>query len=189
MNEEFVNESIPNDDEYVNYYLAVKLKELRFIEPCFAVWYKSSSDGYSLQVNPLKLDDIYDIEPLATFQNNFNRVDAMDSIIKYNFNEFFDDVDAEGNKFDPVYSAPLYQQVTKWLRNNHKVDISIIPNYKNKQPIETKTYRCGIIYVENNLIESFFIRPTNNKFDFIEFETYEQALNTAILESLKLIKK
>jgi hypothetical protein len=169
------------EENFVSYDLAVKLKELRFIEPCFAVWYKSSSDGYSLQVNPLKLDDIYAIEPLATFQNNVNRVDAMDSIIKYNFNEFFDDVDAEGNKFDPVYSAPSYQQVQKWLREVHGIHINI--TYCGEHEDGHPALRVLII---KGVIKLDCTSPIEG--DNYIFRTYEQALEVAILESLKLIK-
>jgi len=91
-------------------------------------------------------------------------------------------------KLNFICTAPTQSLLQRWLREVHNIDISIITNYKNSQPIETKTYRCGIIYIEGNLIESFFIRPVGDKFSFVEFKTYELALEEALKESLKLIK-
>lgn len=80
-------------------------------------------------------------------------------------------------------------ELQQWLRLLD-IDITIITNYNLKD--QYKSYRCGIIYIEQlkdrRLIESFFIRPENEKYLFIEFDTYEEALESGLLEALKLIK-
>lgn len=169
------------EKNFVSYDLALKLKELGFDDKCFGVWYKSSSEGYTLQLNPLKLDDIYHIEPLTTFQKKIDRFEAMDSIIEYNFNEFFDEFDGEGNEFDPVYSAPLYQQVTKWLREVHGIHIQI--TYCGEHEDGHPAFRVLII---KGVIKLDCTSPIEG--DNYIFRTYEQALEVAILESLKLLK-
>lgn len=86
-------------------------------------------------------------------------------------------------------SAPTQNLLRKWLREKHKIDISIIVNYNQHKQI--KTYRCGIVYIkqlsDRQLIETFFIRPEGEKFLFIEFSTYEEALEKGLQEALKLI--
>lgn len=89
------------------------------------------------------------------------------------------------------FPAPTQNLLQKWLRENHHIDISIITNYshyKNGDLTGNKTYRTGIIYIENKLIESFFIRPIKDRFNFVEYKTYEEALEFGLIEGLKLIK-
>ena len=87
------------------------------------------------------------------------------------------------------YSAPTQSLLQKWLREKYKTDIIIIVNYNQHKQI--KTYRCGIVYIkqlsDRQLIETFFIRPEGEKFLFIEFSTYEEALEKGLQEALKLI--
>lgn len=89
----------------------------------------------------------------------------------------------------PHYYAATQSLLQKWLREKYKTDITIIVNYNQHKQI--KTYRCGIVYIkqlsDRQLIETFFIRPEGEKFLFIEFSTYEEALEIGLQEALKLI--
>lgn len=71
--------------------------------------------------------------------------------------------------------APLYQQAFRWFREKYKIDFSIITNYAKVDSKMIKSYRVGFIIVKNNIIDSYFLRPENNKLKFIEFNTYEEA--------------
>lgn len=76
------------------------------------------------------------------------------------------------NKYKERYiTAPLYQQVTDWLREKHKIDICIEPwkDATGKGGREIK------IYSHHRLIQS------------ISTPDYYQALTKAIEEALKLI--
>ena len=116
------------------------------------------------------------------------------------FDEYYIDCyDTKGNiiplrlqasEIEKVYCpAPIQSLLQKWLREKHKIDIIIIVNYNQHKQI--KTYRCGIVYIkqlsDRQLIETFFIRPEGEKFLFIEFSTYEEALEIGLQEALKLI--
>ena len=79
-----------------------------------------------------------------------------------------------------------YFFIQKWLRDEHNIDISIIvkySHYKDGKFTKEKTYLCRINYIEEDFIKSFFIRPKN----FIQFKTYEEALEISLQEALKLI--
>jgi hypothetical protein len=81
-------------------------------------------------------------------------------------------------------------EIQKWLREVHNIDISIIVNYNQKNQV--KSYRCGIIYIDSKatdykLIDSFFIRPSVSSYDFVEFSSYEEALEEGINSALKVI--
>lgn len=87
--------------------------------------------------------------------------------------------------------APAQSLAQKWLREKHNIDISIIPNYahyKNGGLTGQKTYRLGIYYAENGLIDCFFIRPPDDKDLFIEYNIYEEALEEGLKQGLMLIK-
>jgi hypothetical protein len=89
------------------------------------------------------------------------------------------------------YPRVLQSSLQKWLREEHNIDISIIVNYSHYKDGEItgkKTYRVGVIYIDDDLIETFFIRPKDDDFNFIEFNTYEEALEEGLYEALKLIK-
>lgn len=88
------------------------------------------------------------------------------------------------------WKAPTQAILQRWLREIHNIDIQIITNYstyKNGNLTTEKTYRVGITYILGGTIESFFIRPNYEIFRFIEFKTYEEALEKGLYEALKLI--
>lgn len=77
----------------------------------------------------------------------------------------------------------------KWLREIHEIDIQPIVNYNQFKQI--KSYRTGIIYItqlsDRRLLQTFFIRPKEDKILFIEFSTYEEALEAGLINGLNLI--
>ncbi len=76
-------------------------------------------------------------------------------------------------------TAPLYQQIVDWLRDQHKIYIIITP-FKGKpypSALFKKTLYDYIIYCDS-IPES----ETPDKFD-----TFYEALNEAIVEALKII--
>ena len=85
---------------------------------------------------------------------------------------------------ESLYKYSEYCLIRRWLRNKHNVDIAIITNYRNR---ETKSYRAGLIYVKNNEVDSFFIRPENDNIRFIEYYSYELSLEAALEIALTLI--
>jgi len=184
------------EKKFVPFKIAVELKDLGFTEPCIAVWYKSSLDGYTLQLNPLKLDDIYNIEPLSTFCNSLTKFDLMDSIIEYNFNKFFDEVDGEGNEFDIVYSAPLWQDVIDWFRVKYDVHIAITSYMNQPKDINEVFYEVSISTKENlyngiidNAVKRIGIELKGKKLsEFNLYSTYKKARKKAIIKSIKFVK-
>lgn len=75
----------------------------------------------------------------------------------------------------PVINAPLHQQVLQWLREKHNIHVYVSPNFTFENKSELIGYGwdidCG--------------NYTNSQGGF---NTYQEALNQAITESLKLIK-
>lgn len=74
------------------------------------------------------------------------------------------------DKNDDGIPLPLYQQATDWFREKHNLNIVITKN---------KFWVCEIYNINTSKLISGY--STN--------ETYYQALNQAIQESIKLIKK
>lgn len=74
-----------------------------------------------------------------------------------------------------ICNAPTITQVIMWLSEQH-IDLCHIVHYENG----VRTYRMGIIYIEDNKIESVFIRPKNDKMKFVEFNSPTEAYSAAI---------
>jgi hypothetical protein len=83
------------------------------------------------------------------------------------------------------FTAPLYQQSFRWFRENFNLDKTIITNFSK----DYKSYRVGIIYVKNNIIDTFFLRPENEKCLFIEFNTYEEAELACLKKLIEIVKQ
>jgi hypothetical protein len=74
------------------------------------------------------------------------------------------------------YQAPEQWQVVEWLRVNHKIDLQAICNYTTG----VRTYRMGIIFInKKNKIDAVFIRPDKSLFEFIEFNSPQEAYSAA----------
>lgn len=84
--------------------------------------------------------------------------------------------------------APTYSQAFRWFREKYKLDFTIITNYTKINSKLIKSYRVGIIIVKNNIINSYFLRPENDKLSFIEFTTYEEAELACLRKLIEIIK-
>lgn len=97
---------------------------------------------------------------------------------------------SKSNGYLETYSAPTQALLQKWLREVHEVHVEIIVNYEQRN--QTRSYRVGIIHItqlsSRRFLQTTFIRPENDKNEFIEFSTYEEALEDGLFEALKLIK-
>lgn len=79
----------------------------------------------------------------------------------------------------PQYSAPTQSLLQKWLRGTHKIEISVLPVLDSNMEILTYSYT---IYLTNKKVpEDYDVRLDNR--------TFEDALEEALLEGLKLINK
>ncbi|MEM7485050.1 MAG: hypothetical protein AAF348_07560 [Bacteroidota bacterium] len=81
----------------------------------------------------------------------------------------------------PEWSRSTQSLLQKWLRKLH-IDITVITNWLKDGK---KIYYVGFSYLnKNNKIDIWFSKKSGNK---IEYPTYEQALETALYEGLKII--
>lgn len=74
-------------------------------------------------------------------------------------------------------SAPTISQVLKWLRNNKKTMISILPVAFNEKENKFNKYYCTIYYATKEFVFESHERPDT-------FETYEECALDAIEYSL-----
>lgn len=74
-------------------------------------------------------------------------------------------------------SAPTIEQVLKWLRNNKKTMISILPVAFNEKENKFNKYYCTIYYATKEFVFESHERPDT-------FETYEECALDAIEYSL-----
>lgn len=143
---------------FVPYNLAVKLKEKGFDEPCFSF--------YSNQNKENKL---------------FFDVDVDDNMLTaLNQNKF------EYKNISHIYriSAPSYDQVVNWLNAKHSIYITALP-YRDSE-MELCWYYSLIN--DDESLPSILCNEDDlgcNESDY--FDSYHDALNEAIIESLKLI--
>lgn len=89
---------------------------------------------------------------------------------------------------DIVIDVPLFQQAFRFFREKYNIDKTIITNYAKIDKKTIKTYRVGIILINGNAIESFFLRPDKDKLKFIEFDTYEEAELECLRQLINLTK-
>lgn len=78
---------------------------------------------------------------------------------------------------DDVVIAPTISQVSKWLRNNKKTMISILPVAFNEKENKFHQYYCTIYYADKGIGFEIHERPNT-------FETYEECALDAIEYSL-----
>ena len=84
---------------------------------------------------------------------------------------------------DEFQYAPMYQQVTDWLREKYNIHIHISRTYTYIGELP-RTFDGWCVYIDNGTEERADI---NSYFVQNFFETYYVALRRAIEESLKLI--
>jgi len=84
----------------------------------------------------------------------------------------------------PIIYAFEQWEIIEWLRVKYNIDLQAVCNYSKLG----RTYRMGIIFVnDDKKVDSIFLRPENEKFEFIEFNTPQEAYSAAfdyILENL-----
>ena len=77
---------------------------------------------------------------------------------------------------DDSFAAPEQWQVKEWLRINHSIDLQDICHYGKLGRI----YRMGIIFInKKGEVDTVFLRPVDTSFDFIEFESPQEAYSAA----------
>jgi len=174
--------------EFVPFDLADKLKDLGFNELCISAYMKNwRGDEYILEPNPMKLDDRVHHEPLKSFYENIESLDKSDSIILYNFNEKFEDVDGEGNEYDEVCSAPLWQQVLRWLRETHQIFIEIKTDCTTEPKFVYEIQK--FIGNPNDLSEREWDWYFHKQLNWCLYYTYDDALEKGIEEAIKEVVK
>lgn len=79
-----------------------------------------------------------------------------------------------------LYSCPTLYEAAKWLRETHDIHIVVSPHYSRKYEIIEYEYRIATYF-------DFLEKPFKWRKSKEYYEIYEQCLNNAILEALKLI--
>lgn len=77
-------------------------------------------------------------------------------------------------------SRPTLYEAAKWLRGTHDIHIVVSPHYSRKYEIIEYEYRIATYF-------DFLEKPFKWRKSKEYYEIYEQCLNSAILEALKLI--
>lgn len=86
-----------------------------------------------------------------------------------------------GRKFLAINAFHNYDNSTQWgvyleWAESQDVYPVIFPNWK----MGGKSFRVGFHVIEDNVIDSFFLRPEKDDFLFIEFKTRPEAQQAAI---------
>ena len=144
--------------QFVTYEIALKLKELGFDEECFAIFFRAILN------NGRTVNYISDDWESPFYKNRTN---------------------SESNSVD-IVSAPLWQQVIDWLRDEHDIVIEIVrqkyfDTYANSYAYEVV---CKV-YKNKELEGSVVIRDNKNNHIFY---SYEEAREHAILKAIELCK-
>ena len=85
-------------------------------------------------------------------------------------------------------SAPTFSQAFRWFREKYNINFTIITNYAKIDSKTIKSYRVGIVLVEGKKINSFFLRPKKDSFEFLEFKTYEEAELECLDKLIELVE-
>ena len=146
-------------ENFVNYEIALKLKELEYNEQDFAYY---------------RLSYVENKEPFTATELEYFRE-------RYDNHNFRLELHKSAGAY-AICTAPLYQQVQKWLREKHNMYVLLE---------ETQTFSLitgiGFYY---KIIKVDLDTKEHLKLFYSEYfySTYEEAIKAAILESLKLIK-
>jgi hypothetical protein len=158
------------EDLFVTYEIATKLRILGFDEYCFKV---GNPNGHIMwKFLQADEEDCYVLN--------------INDILKHKYIEGYTEI-------------PLYQQVTDWLRNVHKIEVTVSPIFRDKcgyDSFKRDGYTYDIMVIEpcqyltwtdfNICAEDR--DNINNKDLLISVPTYKEALNMAITKALALIK-
>jgi len=84
--------------------------------------------------------------------------------------------------YDDIYlsyveeNIPEQWQAAEWLRVNHNIDLQPICNYGRLG----RTYRMGVIFInKKGEVDTIFLRPVDTPFQYIEFNTPQEAISQA----------
>lgn len=103
------------------------------------------------------------------FTQLFGKFDLVNMFRENKDGSIESDKEMQGNERDRYYLRPTQSLLQKWLRENHKIHITIWYNEL------TEKYRIDSI-------------NSSEPFDMTEYPTYEQVLEIALVEALNLIK-
>lgn len=84
------------------------------------------------------------------------------------------------NTTEGCYSRPTLYEAAKWLRNKHKIYVVVSPHYSRMYDVIEHEYMIATYF-------DFLEKPFKWRKSKEYYEKYEQCLNDAILEALKLI--
>ena len=110
--------------EFVNYDIALELKELGFDEPCFAMWTTGLTEFETSNVSPPRI-----------FSSKFKLNDTQSCTSYINNLKYFGT------------AAPLYQQVFRWLLDKHNLYGIIIPTVTMDWTFKTMTVAQDMVEV------------------------------------------
>lgn len=88
--------------------------------------------------------------------------------------------DEWGTKSKSICTAPIYQQIVDWLRENHKIDLSVSP--------ELFTISQRLFSVEVDVCYEAKIYSHAKLIKRVAKKEYYQALNNSIGEAFKIIQ-
>ena len=83
-------------------------------------------------------------------------------------------------KYFETFSAPTQSLLQKWLREEHKFHVEVFINDSSINKLEEYTYNISLPRIKEDEV--------NWKYDLTICNTYEEALETALYQALKLIK-
>lgn len=90
------------------------------------------------------------------------------------------DLPVNYNEYENEWSCPSLYEAQKWLREELNIFIVIVPYYSRKYEIVEYEYRIATYF---DLLEKQGKRIKSKEY----YEKYEECMNAAILEALKLI--
>lgn len=136
-------------EDFVSYKIAVKLKEKGFTIPTKSIFGMYNEIGV--------------FHTLTTSADYSTCDSGFKYRCYYNYNDF-DERD---------FIAPTISQVLKWLRNNKKTMVSILPVAFNEKENKFNKYYCTIYYATKEFVFESHERPDT-------FNTYEECALDAI---------
>jgi len=154
-------------NQFCNYEIALKLKELGFDEECLAYYSKEpvyeDKDGNKTNFLLLSAKNRGELIGHGTCKNSL-------------FQWFKDNDKTYGELYtlSESIAAPLWQQVIDWFREKHDIHIYINPGFDNLGKPE-------IYQWEMKIRNRVFIKDG-------DFKSYEEAREQAILKCMELLK-
>jgi hypothetical protein len=87
-------------------------------------------------------------------------------------------------QYENILSCPTLSLTQKFIRENHNLHPYIVPDFNG----EVVNWRLSNIGFINRLTENFrLFYDIQEKYKYVKFETYEEALDVAIFECLEFL--